>query len=432
MAVGAPDDDGAGPPGLARGVTALPIWATIVPELAAKVRPMAKVMIHDVIEAVREAVPAYRRPLAGKFREVLVGGVEMAVMQCFRFIEDPRAPRDQWLSMFRYLGRVEFQEGRTTDALQTAVRVGARSVWRHISRAGQEAGISADTLLTAAEAIFAYVDDICVVAVAGYTEAQARTSGSHERRRRQLLTLLLADPPPPPRAVADLAAAVGWRLPSEVAVVVLEHRPDQHHLPVPALAREVLVDLESAEPCLLVPEPAAHPPLPAEALGGRRAAVGPTVALGDAHRSRRLARRALTLVRRGVLPDVGLTHCDRHLATLLVHADETLVSHVAEPVRAAFAELTDKQRERAARTLRAWLRTRGDINETAALLAVHPQTVRYRMNQVEELLGARLADPEQRFLMEIAADSWQVPPPAGPSPEDRASAPAATAVTVAG
>ncbi|MFC7614738.1 helix-turn-helix domain-containing protein [Actinokineospora soli] len=110
-----------------------------------------------------------------------------------------------------------------------------------------------------------------------------------------------------------------------------------------------------------------------------------------------------------MIPDADLVRCDRHLATLLRFADEPLVSHLAERVREVLNPLTDKQRDRAASTLHAWLRTRGDINEAADALAVHPQTVRYRLNQLESLLGERLADPEQRFLMEVSAHAWLPP-----------------------
>lgn len=396
------------------GRTAAPIWAGVLPDGAAKVRPLAGKMIADVVSAVRDAVPAYRRPLTGKFREVLVGGVEMAIMQCFTFIEDPDASRAEWLEVFRYAGRVEFLEGRTMDSLQTAVRVGARTVWRHIGRAGQDLGMSADALLTLAEAIFAYVDDICVVAVSGYTEAQAQASGSYERRRRQLLKLVL-DQAGQPQQLADLAAAVDWRLPAAVSVVVLEYRPDHLRLPTPAVGRDVLVDLESTDPCLLLPDPPAGAELDrasaelGRALAGRRAAVGPAVPLAEAHRSRALARRALALRHRGLLAGPDLIRCDQHLGALLRFADEPLAAHLAGPVRDLLAPLTDKQRDRAAGTLHAWLRARGDINDAAEALAVHPQTVRYRMNQLESLLGERIADPEQRFLMEVAAHAWLPP-----------------------
>ncbi|MFC5289390.1 PucR family transcriptional regulator [Actinokineospora guangxiensis] len=395
----------------ADGRTAAPLWAEVLPEGAARVRPLAGKMIADVVAAVRDAVPAYRRPLTGKFREVLVGGVEMAVMQCFRFVEDPGASRAEWLEVFRYAGRVEFLEGRTMDSLQTAVRVGARAVWRHIGRAGQDLGMSADDLLTLAEAVFAYVDDICVVAVSGYTEAQAQASGSYERKRRQLLKLVL-DQVGQPQQTADLAAAVQWTLPDTVSVVVLEYRADHLRLPPPALGKDVLVDLESADPCLLIPDPPVGRALDVaagaleRALGGRVAALGPAVPLAEAHRSRVLARRGLALSQRRVLSASPLLRCDRHLGVLLRYADERLGVHLAARVREVLAPLTAKQRERASATLHAWLRTRGDVKGTAEALGVHPQTVRYRLGQLESLLGEMLADPEQRFLMEVTANAW--------------------------
>ena len=74
--------------------------------------------------------------------------------------------------------------------------------------------------------------------------------------------------------------------------------------------------------------------------------------------------------------------------------------------------LTGRQRERLETTLLAWLDTRGGVSEVAAMLDVHPQTVRYRMHQVEALLGDRLTDPDARFSIEIALRSRRMREPA--------------------
>ncbi|MBM7773535.1 hypothetical protein JOD54_003739 [Actinokineospora baliensis] len=375
------------------GESAVPLWGAVVPELAGRVRPMAGALIRDAVVAIQDAVPQYRRPLAGKFREVLVGAVRAAVLQCFEFIEDPRADRDEWLAVLRHAGRVEFHEGRTMDALQTAVRVGARSVWRHVSAAGQDLGIEADTLLAVAEAIFAYVDDLCVVAVEGYTQARAAAGGALDQRRTRLLHALLTDPPPSTRAIADLAAAAAWPLPPALSVVLLDHPTDR-------LPPNALTDLTHPDPHLVI----ATPTDPAD--WAARVVIGPAVPPQDACRSLRVAQRALALVHRGILPAGQVIRCDDHLVTLLLFADEALVHQIARPVVDALARLTDKQRDRVAGTLRVWLDTRGDIAEAAGRLGVHPQTVRYRMNHLDALLGERLADPEQRFLLELTAGVW--------------------------
>jgi DNA-binding PucR family transcriptional regulator len=63
--------------------------------------------------------------------------------------------------------------------------------------------------------------------------------------------------------------------------------------------------------------------------------------------------------------------------------------------------LTEKQRTRLLETLGAWLRTRGSAAEIAEQLNVHPQTVRYRMRQLEKTFGAQLDDPDERFALEL-------------------------------
>ncbi|MYT26807.1 PucR family transcriptional regulator, partial [Streptomyces sp. SID7760] len=43
--------------------------------------------------------------------------------------------------------------------------------------------------------------------------------------------------------------------------------------------------------------------------------------------------------------------------------------------------------------------------EAAKALSVHPQTVRYRMRQLEKLFGPGLRDPRTRFELEMALRS---------------------------
>ncbi|HVK23215.1 MAG TPA: helix-turn-helix domain-containing protein [Actinokineospora sp.] len=380
---------------------ALKLWRTIPPELASRLIPMTPQLVMSAVQEIQRSVPEYAKPLQGKFREVLVGAVDMAVVKCFENICDPNAPQADWDAAFRYAGRVEFLEGRTLDALQTAVRVGARVVWRQLSAAGRSIGLPHDALFNLADAIFAWVDELCSAAIAGYTAAQARSSGALERRRRQLLKLLLADPPATRQSIVDLAGATDWELPARVCVIALEYREDQHRLPASALGPEVLVDLESTEPCLVVADASALTGLERE-LRGRRAAIGPSVPLSDAVLSLRCARKAMSLVQRGVLPDQPVTRCVENLSTLALMSDEFLVSHLTGRVLLPFENLTAKQRDRLESTLLAWLETRGGINEIATRLDVHPQTVRYRMHQLETLLGDHLSDPEERLTMEIA------------------------------
>lgn len=391
---GFPRPRSAPPP--ARG-TVRQVVATLPPALAQRVRAMSGELVREVVAEVQAAVPAYR-PDPDPDRDpttVVVRNAGAAIMYC---LENPgtggRADLTVWEMTFREAGKLEFVQGRTMDALQTAVRVGARAAWRRLRVLGAESGVPTETMLVLADRIFAYVDELCAVAIAGFADAQAKAGGALERRRRQLLKMLLADPPVSPHAVREVAEAAAWPLPARVHAVAAEPADGAGELGADALA-----DLDGALPCLVVPEWTDEL---ADALPGRRIAVGPAVPLERAAHSLAVARRALGLAQRGALPADRVLLCADHLPALVLLADEYLLAQIVRQTLAPFDELTAKQRERLTATLLAWLETRGGVNDIAARLAVHPQTVRYRMHQLEELLGERLDDPAERLTMEIA------------------------------
>lgn len=68
-------------------------------------------------------------------------------------------------------------------------------------------------------------------------------------------------------------------------------------------------------------------------------------------------------------------------------------------------------------TLEAHLRHDRNLNRTAAALHVHPNTVRYRIAKIEELLGVSLRDVDDRFRLESALrlrGAWQRRAPGPP------------------
>ncbi|WP_037870200.1 helix-turn-helix domain-containing protein, partial [Streptomyces sp. SPB074] len=54
-----------------------------------------------------------------------------------------------------------------------------------------------------------------------------------------------------------------------------------------------------------------------------------------------------------------------------------------------------------ARTLAAYLDRFGDVPATARLLAVHPNTLRYRLRRLHDLFDVDLTDPDTRLLAEL-------------------------------
>jgi DNA-binding PucR family transcriptional regulator len=98
----------------------------------------------------------------------------------------------------------------------------------------------------------------------------------------------------------------------------------------------------------------------------------------------------------------GLRRVDDNLATLLLFESRELAGRIAARRLAALADLTPKARARMRETALAHLRHDGNAVAMAAEMHVHPQTARYRIARLRELLGEQLADPDARFELQLA------------------------------
>jgi hypothetical protein len=280
-----------------------------------------------------------------------------------------------------------------------------------------------------------HIHEIAEAAAAGYTEAGLRSSGELQRRRKRLLNLLLAEAPASAEAIHDLAHAARWSLPRRVAVIALAGPPheEDERLLLPA---GVLADMSARPSRLLVPDPDGPGPSRSRALAlalrGRPAAIGPTVGLPEAADSLRWASRALSLMGRGLLPTPpsgkGALRCADHLPSLLLYSDEPLLRMLSRRVLTPLRDVPTSQRDRLGETLLAWLQSGNSVGDVAARLHVHPQTVRYRLRQLEKLFGDCLREPEMRFELELALRAEaasRTAAAARPAPRDVARSPAA-------
>jgi hypothetical protein len=248
------------------------------------------------------------------------------------------------------------------------------------------------------------MDKLASVALDGYLEAKATSAGALETWRRRLLGMILQNPPAPPAAIAELAQLISWQVPDKASPIAVHPLAGTgHNQRKPTLDADVLADLDGIEPRLLVPGEVTDGRLAAirAALPQCRLAVGPCVRLDNAPYALRWARKALSLAQQGVLPDRQVIRAEHYLSTVLVHADDRLLATLRDRLLAPLRGLTVKQRERMLETLRAWLDVQGSVPDMASLLDVHPQTVRYRMRQLEQSLGHLLHDPHQRFELEL-------------------------------
>ncbi|MDQ0579349.1 PucR family transcriptional regulator [Streptomyces rishiriensis] len=392
------------------GVPADPGTVPVPSDLAELLRARLAGVSDEVEEEVRRQVPEYARPADGTYGRNLRAGVVQALTLFVDHIADPRGQGDAIAATYYELGRGEALEGRSLDALQSALRVGGLHAWRLLGRTAEELGLDSTVVAALGELAFRTVHEVAEAAAAGYAEARSHSTDELERRRRRLLDLLLGDGPVSPEAVQDLAHGARWRVPSHVAVVTLATTVDpQAADDGPPAMPGALTDMAARPPRVLVPDPegagrfGGRSFLPG--LQGRPAAIGPTVPVTEAAQSLRWATRALGLMGRGILPRQGVVRCADHLSTLLLHSDEPLLAHLRTRALAPLDAVSEGQRARLAETLLAWLLGGSNVPDVAARLHIHPQTVRYRLRQLEKLFGDALRDPGARLDLILALRS---------------------------
>lgn len=380
-------------------------WPELPAQLAPALRAELPTLSAEIVDAIVEAVPAYRRPLRGEFAAGIRMGVDQSLQRFVDLVQDPTADVTAMHDVVRRLGAAEQRAGRRLEALQSAYRVGTRLSWRRLGRVASAAGCDPDDVQRLAEALFLYIEDLAALTVEGYAGAQAEQAGERARRRRAAAHALLADPQDA-AALDDAALAAGWEVPSRLAVAVVTDD---------AAARRVARILGPAalvagygtalDVVVIWPDPDG----PGRAGELRRAlgeadapaGIGPAVDATEAHRSLRLARRCVRLGSRGVLGDAPWS-ADDHRAAVALGAAEVELDELARARLAPFAGLRPASSKRLQATLLAWLRADGHRPTVAEMLHVHPQTVRYRMNQLHELFGDDLDDPDARFELELA------------------------------
>lgn len=385
--------------------------ALLSAEIVALLRAQLPATAGLALAAVTDEVPEYARTLRGDIASDISQAIAAALDTFLRLLApDPQDPGATPLDAARRgayeLGRGEALADRTADALLAAYRVGARVSWREMSSIAVEQGTPAPVVARFAELVFAYIDELSAASVAGHADEVA-ASGRRQQQQRDLLgrTLLVGAPT---ATLVELAEQAAWPLPDTLTAVLLPaarvHDTLPHldsmtlHVPADAAGVDAMLlgsreDADAgleATSVLLVADVVRTRSYLRRVLDGRGAVIGPPRPWTRAGESMQVAVRAQRLLGH---VDGEVLDVTEHLAELVVGADPASLQDLRDEVLAPLRDLSPGAADRLRETLRAWLLHLGRRSEVADALHIHPQTVRYRMNQVRDRYGDRLDDP---------------------------------------
>ncbi|MER7077139.1 DNA-binding transcriptional regulator, PucR family [Saccharopolyspora kobensis] len=139
-------------------------------------------------------------------------------------------------------------------------------------------------------------------------------------------------------------------------------------------------------------------------------AVGTAVAVAELHQSRSQAEELVSLLRTGHLQERVAVYEDYwHLLVLSRMAGAATDAGIGS--LGPLATLREHDRTQSTEylaTLRAWLRHPGDPRQASHELRVHPNTFRYRMKRLTQLVDIDLDDPDVRSALhvQLLAERW--------------------------
>lgn len=369
------------------------------PQLAALFRKEIPSLCEEIVEEVCRSIPDYASLIGGPYRVPVQRAVENNVLTFVDHLVSPRKPAPLRDELCRSLGRLQLPFDTGLSRLEAAFRIGVRVAWRRMVQVFRRYRVPPTMQSALADLLFGYVEEMTALARDGYLHALTTDTAGVDRRRRHLARTLLGGQYTP-RALAQLAEQASWCLPDELTVVVAAADVGS---PSAGLDSDVLLDPTTEHLALVIPgEVTGHrEQMLVTALGDARVAVGPTVGPDDAPASLRWASEALRLAGTSAAADAMLVRSDDHLLRLWLSSEPLIGERLRRRQLAPFDALTPTQRRRMLDTLEAWLTHRGDVPRMAAYLDVHPQTVRYRLRVLRELVGPELEDPEWRLCTEL-------------------------------
>ncbi|WP_432560516.1 PucR family transcriptional regulator [Granulicoccus sp. GXG6511] len=303
-------------------------------------------------------------------------------------------------------GRARAEQGVPLHAVLEAYRITVAELWQDVQSAALAQGTDPAIVVGLAGEMFGRLEEVSRIAILAYQERAAELLVEREAERAATLEALFKgylrgrdeiwraavrlELPLEGRFVAIVAASAGedplpdvyarlrrrglgsaWRLTPDLKVGVVSLR--QHDV---ATVLAVLEDLAE----------------------GRVGVSAVFTALADASHGVYVARLMMAAIPTG---ESGVRQLDDSPLAALVAASPDTSRMLIETVLGDLLALPEKARVPLVETLEHWLAAKGSVADAAQALFCHPNTVRYRINRIEEVVGVDLSDPAD--LAEVAS-----------------------------
>ncbi|MBI2709791.1 MAG: helix-turn-helix domain-containing protein [Actinobacteria bacterium] len=307
----------------------------------------------------------------------------------------------------RAFARRRAEQGVPVAALLHAYRVSAEVIWDHHLAAGHRLGLDQfglDEILDGAAKLWALTNTCCAVISQAYDDTSTERARRAERERLLVLDALFDGRVQDLRPMVDVARLLDLPERDRLVAVVAELSPSSP-------GTEALTRVDSAlrmagfrsawrvrdrrqvGVVVVGTRPGSLGGVRA-VLAGRatsRVGVSPVYAdLADTRRHVSLAELALRSLPPGA---AGTALFEEHLVDALVARSPDLAERVAAGVLGPVLGLAPGERALLLATLEAWVAAGGSAGTTAERLFCHRNTVRNRLQRVEELTGRSLAEP---------------------------------------
>jgi len=348
-------------------------------------------------EIVLGAIPSYR-----EHEEELERSVRYTMRTFVDYAHSGVAPTEVHLARLGDVGRRRAESRIPLADVLHAFRVSARTLLSGLATGPD--GLSAETVLWVAEALFGYIDTVSNRVTHRYIEAQADLLRAEDARRREFFSDLVHGYRSPADALTE-ASALGIELLGESRVMVIgpadsdvdlpdaaDRQVEEAFAPTPVLSVRIGGDL------VVLPLGPADPEIVADRVDGVVVGEGRIhPGLEGIRQSYAEARESLAIARATGAGPVA-RFLDLVLDRLLRQDPALLAEFVAQTVGAVQA-YDSRRATGLLETLNVWAEEGGSPTAAAERLRVHPHTIAYRLSRIEELTGLSLARPGERMQL---------------------------------